>query len=575
MKNLSIGKKLSFTFGIVLILYIGALFITLGLGMRTVGNSFSGFYSGPHAVIYTSVDLRRAIQIVEKDLLKMSTRKDVGDLTQYQEEMDQAVEAFSADIAFLKNNLTSEENLKRADEILSRQEPLKSARQEILQHIASGDLEQALSIYGTQYSPLADEIRDLAISISDTAKTVGDSYYNSAKETESNMTLAAFLYFLISMGIAVVMCIYIARSITQPVREMELAARKLADGNLSTDVKYQSKDEIGSLSNSIRTLIGKLRSYISDIERVLGCMAGGDITVSTSIEYQNDFAPIRQSIEKIIVSLNSTLSQISISSQQVAAGSEQMSSGAQELAHGAAEQASSSEELAASIVEISQRVQENASHSQQASAEMGETIREIQQGGTQMKKLVEAMNKIAGTSGEIAKIIQTIEDIAFQTNILSLNAAVEAARAGSAGKGFAVVADEVRNLASKSAAAAKDTTALIQSTVAAIETGDKMVAETEKALTQISVKAESVAKLVNEIAEASEFQASSIEQINTGINQISSVIQTNSATAEESAASSEELSAQAVMLQTLVSHFKLLNEAAINSDDQEGDEKYS
>ncbi len=574
MKNLSIGKKLSFTFGIILILYIGALFIALFLGMRTVGNSFSGFYSGPHEVIYTAVDLRRAIQIVEKDLLKMTTQNNQEELTQCQEEMNQAVEDFSSDITFLKNNLTSEENIKRADEIISKQETLKSARQEFLQYINDGDTEKALNVYKSQYSPLADEIRDLAIAISDTAKTVGDDYYNSAKSAESGVTVAVLLYFMISMGVAIILCIYIVRSITRPVREMESAARLLADGNLNAEVKYQSKDEIGSLANSIRILIGKLRNYILDIEQVLGRMADGDLTVSTPLEYQNDFAPIKQSMEKIIASLNDTLSQINASSQQVAAGSEQMSSAAQELAQGATEQASSSEELAASITEISQRVQQNASYSQQASANMSETIRELQQGDAQMKKLVSAMNEIANTSSEIEKIIKTIEDIAFQTNILSLNAAVEAARAGSAGKGFAVVADEVRNLASKSAAAAKDTTALIQSTIAAIETGDKMVEETEKALTQISTKAESVAKLVDEIAEASSYQANSIEQINIGINQISSVIQTNSATAEESAASSEELSAQAVMLRTLVSHFKLQNEAAISSNYQEGDEKY-
>lgn len=574
MKNLSIGKKLSFTFGIVLILYVGALFIALFLGMRTVGNSFSGFYSGPHEVIYNAVDLRRSIQIVEKDLLKMATENNQVNLSQYQEEMNQAVEDFSSDIVFLKSNLKSEENIKKADAILLKQDALKAARQEILQYINDKNTEKAISVYKAQYSPLADEVRDLAIAISDTAKTEGDNYYASAKSTESSVTIVVLLYFLISMAIAVVLCIYIVRSIRRPVREMESAAKLLSDGHLSVEVKYQSKDEIGSLANSIRILISKLHGCILDIERTLGCVADGDLTISTSLEYENDFEPIKQSMEKIIISLNNTLSQISVASQQVAAGSEQMSSGAQELAQGATEQASSAEELAASITEISQRVQENASHSRQASADMSETIQKIQQGDAQMKKLVHAMNEISNTSSEIEKIIKTIDDIAFQTNILSLNAAVEAARAGSAGKGFAVVADEVRSLAGKSAEAAKDTTALIQSTLTAITAGSQMVTETEKALTQISTKAQSVAKLVDEIADASGYQASSIEQINTGINQISSVIQTNSATSEESAASSEELSAQAVVLQTLVSHFKLLNEAVISINSQEEDKKY-
>lgn len=288
-------------------------------------------------------------------------------------------------------------------------------------------------------------------------------------------------------------------------------------------------------------------------------------------------------MEQIIVSLNDTLLQISTASHQVAAGSEQMSAGAQALSQGATEQASSIEELAASITEVSEMIRQNASHAQQASNNMDETTLGIEHGDQQMQNLVVAMNEIERTSGEIERIIKTIDDIAFQTNILSLNAAVEAARAGEAGKGFAVVADEVRNLASKSAEAAKETTVLIQSTLAAIKNGSAMVTETGKSLDQISDKAQIVNELVKKIAEASDTQASSIQQINVGINQISSVVQTNSATAEESAASSEELSAQAETLKTLVSHFKLKNDTReISSSNQspylqmvEGDKKYA
>ncbi|MEG2053959.1 MAG: methyl-accepting chemotaxis protein, partial [Oscillospiraceae bacterium] len=272
---------------------------------------------------------------------------------------------------------------------------------------------------------------------------------------------------------------------------------------------------------------------------------------------------LENSMVKIIVSLSDTLNNIHIASDQVSGGADQVSGGAQALSQGATEQASSIEELSATVAEISSQVKANAENAKSASGLSDEAGAEVEQGNQHMQKMIAAMGDISDTSSQIGKIIKTIDDIAFQTNILALNAAVEAARAGAAGKGFAVVADEVRNLAGKSAEAAKNTTALIESSITAVANGTKIADDTAKSLFIIVDKVREVTDKINEIATASAEQASAVVQVTQGLDQISAVVQTNSATSEESAAASEELSGQAQMLNDMVSKFKLKDLSAM------------
>ena len=292
-------------------------------------------------------------------------------------------------------------------------------------------------------------------------------------------------------------------------------------------------------------------------------MANGNFRVHTKAEesYVGAYHDVLMSMRRINRTLSATLREINTAADQVSAGADQVSAGAQALSQGATEQASSVQELAATIAEVSHNVSSNAERAKEANDKAIAVSNEVSEGNQKMQQTLAAMGEIRGSSAEIAKIIKTIEDIAFQTNILSLNAAVEAARAGAAGKGFAVVADEVRNLAAKSAEAARTTTELIQSSLKAVEHGTESVDDTAQSLNSIVTSIQEITESVQHISTASNEQANAIDQITQGIDQISSVVQTNSATAEESAAASEELSGQAQTLKSLTGRFRLRDDA--------------
>ncbi|MEG2537067.1 MAG: methyl-accepting chemotaxis protein [Hydrogenoanaerobacterium sp.] len=368
-----------------------------------------------------------------------------------------------------------------------------------------------------------------------------------------NIALVAVALFLsIALGI------YIARGISKPVRACAERLILLSHGDLHTEVMPPaSNDETGMMLDSLGSTVGSLNKIVGDVAFHMGAIANGDLSQSFSENYPGDFAPIEAASKKIIVSLNDTLRNINSVATEVSSGSEQVSQGAQSLSHGAAEQSSAVDELAATMTELSVQIDKSTEGAASASVEAENVGIEILESNEKMMQMIDAMTKIREASNEIGKVIKAIEDIAFQTNILALNASIEAARAGVAGRGFAVVADEVRNLAGKSAAAADGTSELIQNTIKLVGGGSKIADDTAQSLFGVVERAREMAEIVDNIASVSREQSSSITQLTARIDQISGVVQLNSATAQQSAAASEELSGQAQFMKSLVSKFVL------------------
>ena len=436
------------------------------------------------------------------------------------------------------------------------------ADEKLMELAAQGKTEEARAILDGEaaeiYGGLQSEFGEII-----TYNTEGSNKVAEESRTSYNISVISMaVVILIIILIGVYFSFVIIRGIKFPIFEIETAAVKMAQGELDVNISYESKDELGTLSNQMRNLIRKLQMIIDDENEFLAKMASGDFNVDSKCEdeYIGGFHPVLISFRGIAQKLNDTMQQISESAEQVAGGSEQVSDGAQALSQGATEQASSVQELAATISDISGKVNENAENAGQASEMANTVVVEMDASNQKMQGMIEAMNEISRCSDEIGKVIKTIEDIAFQTNILALNAAVEAARAGSAGKGFAVVADEVRNLASKSAEASQNTAVLIENTLKAVKNGTTIADETAESLKQAVEGVSEVTGIVGRISEASKDQAAAVSQVTMGIDQISSVVQTNSATAEESAAASQELSSQSRLMKELVGRFKLRND---------------
>jgi methyl-accepting chemotaxis protein len=382
----------------------------------------------------------------------------------------------------------------------------------------------------------------------------------------STSELATFALILVtgivaaSLIITVIIARKVTHSITAPISFITFVLGELGNtgrttftqDELKTVRNYASgKDEPADCAKNLEKLTGALNG----VAGILSTIAAGDLTYRHTAMSEHDVISI--SIIKMLDNLNNMFGEIDQASEQVTLGAGQISDASQSLAEGSTEQAATVEELSASIHDVAEKTKLNAERAANAS-ELSIVIKGNAETGTrQMSEMTEAVNEINAASQDISKVIKVIDDIAFQTNILALNAAVEAARAGEAGKGFAVVADEVRNLASKSAAAAKETGQLIENAMRKSEQGANIASQTAISLGEIVSGINQSTTLIGEIAESSEEQSMAISQINEGISQVSEVVQKNSATAEECAASAEELNAQSTILAEHVAQFKL------------------
>ena len=385
-------------------------------------------------------------------------------------------------------------------------------------------------------------------------------------KTMANVCIIIIFIVIVAAGLAIAVVTtqigkIIANSITEPVEQIDAAVASLRKGELSNVemLTYESEDELGDTIKNLKEAMGILADYVSEISMEVKAIAQGDLTRNGDdiTDFLGDFSELKVSLLYILKRFNSTLTEISNLAEQVSSNASEVENASKSLADGATEQAGVIEELNATIDTVVDLAADTAKETQSASARVKASADKANEEKEKMNDLLMEMEHITEISKEIGNIITDIEDIASQTNLLSLNASIEAARAGEAGKGFAVVADQIGKLAADSAKSAVNTRDLIDKTLVEIEKGNTITRTTADAFNQIIADMESFAEIAQNTMEKANSQAESLGQIGQGIEQLSSVVQGNAASSEENTAISINLAEGAAKMRDRVNIFKL------------------
>ena len=385
-------------------------------------------------------------------------------------------------------------------------------------------------------------------------------------KTMANVCTIIIFIVIVAAGLAIAVVTtqigkIITNSITEPVEQIDAAVASLRKGELSNVemLTYESEDEFGDTIRNLKEAMGILADYVSEISVEVKAIAQGDLTRNGNdiTDFLGDFSELKVSLLYILKRFNSTLTEISNLAEQVSSNSSEVENASKSLADGATEQAGVIEELNATIDAVVDLAEDTAKETQSASARVKASANKANEEKEKMNELLTEMEYITEISKEIGNIITDIEDIASQTNLLSLNASIEAARAGEAGKGFAVVADQIGKLAADSAKSAVNTRDLIDKTLVEIEKGNTITRTTADAFNQIIADMESFAEIAQNTMEKANSQAESLGQIGQGIEQLSSVVQGNAASSEENTAISINLAEGAAKMRDRVNIFKL------------------
>ena len=558
------GIKKRLTKGFTKVAVIGAVAAIIGIGALLI--AAAQYEKALNRYGFTQGDIGKAMTAFSES--RSALRAVVG----YDDEAviekqtalhDQKKEAFETYMDELSRTLKFSEGREAYNAVLTELDGYWELDARILELATSDDADgylEAQELDTTDLTAQYEQIYAEFVELMNLCVQKGDRAEADLRAMERNMLLVILAIVVVSFWSSVILGRKMAQDIEKPMIALADRLQTFAQGDLSSAFpEFATEDEISYMIQVAKGMASDLDMIITDAGELLGQMAEGNYAIGTKIEdkYVGQFVALKDAMRKMNRQMNGTLHQVEEAAKQVSAGAENLAESAQSLAEGATDQAGSVEELTATITNIADAVNRTAGELQKTTRKAENYAQQADAGHAQMKSLMEEMDRINDTSKKIQNIIAEIEDIASQTNLLSLNAAIEAARAGEAGRGFAVVAEQIRKLAEQSAQSAVDTRSLIEGSLQEIERGNQAAEAAAESLEQIVTGVKEIAADSRRLSEESTAQAQAMEQAEVGVTQISEVVQSNSASAEESSATSEELSAQAYSLNEVVGKFTL------------------
>ncbi len=557
VKNLSISKKLKKVL-IVAIIIISTITVATGVGLMYLKGQLESFVETEYASEISIQETATSILTLARDIRDAYIRAENGEnISSYDQNVKKYVNEITNELEYVYNINKDPEIARELENFGNNISKWINIGNEILTAINNKDMAKANKLILND----CPEVLDVII---EQVSLIGDKISTNVQDDIQGTTRYIGIVMIIIIVIIIIGLILITKvvqaiieSISNPVEEIKSAALEMAKGNYDLEIEYTSEDEIGVLADCMREMILFTKDNISNITEVLNKFAEGNFDVEIEDNYIGEFIEIKESLEKIVDSINNTFYDIKIVTEQVKDGSEQVASTAQVISEGAINQAGIIQELIASIGEINEKVKVSTEQANSTNVLTIELGNQIELNNEKMNEMVTAMNKIEESSRNIKSIINTIYSISEQTNLLALNAAIEAARAGESGKGFAVVADEIRKLAEESSVAVKNTEILIEDSISNVNNGKNIADEASEALNAVVGKAKEAVEVIGTIAKLTEQGAMSISEVYEGIDQIAEVVESNTAISEESAAASEELSSQSESLQNMIDKFKL------------------